>query len=111
GVVEASDGDRVWIFFGMRSGGRYYYGMDVTDPASPRLMWTLGPDQLPGVGETWSPPVITRVRVKEVTAAEEEEEQQQAADANDDPEQFVLIVGGGYDPGQEEQPYSTDDMG
>ncbi len=33
GTIEPDDGDKVWIFFGMRRGGKNYYALDVT-PAS-----------------------------------------------------------------------------
>lgn len=94
GSVES--GDRVWIFFGMRAGGNHYYAMDVTNRAAPKLLWNIGPDQLPQIGQTWSPPVVTRVNVK---------------DTNDDNEKFVLIFGGGYDVQQESQAYSADTLG
>lgn len=99
GIVDAADGDRVWLFFGMRGGGDKYYALDVTDRNDPRLMWTIGSAELPGIGQSWSPPVITRVTVGTNGAA------------NDDSERFVLIFGGGYDTGQEVQQYSTDLVG
>ncbi|MEJ1965720.1 MAG: PilC/PilY family type IV pilus protein [Gammaproteobacteria bacterium] len=96
GVIDP--GDRVWLFFGMRGGGNHYYGLDVTNPKAPQLLWDIGPDQLPNVGQTWSPPVVTRVRVG-------------GSNGNTDPEKFVLIFGGGYDSTQESQDYSTDAVG
>lgn len=99
GIVDANAGDRVWLFFGMRAGGEHYYALDVTDRNDPRLLWSIGPDELPGVGQTWSTPVITRVTVGTNGAN------------NDDDERFVLIFGGGYDTGQEVQQYSNDFVG
>jgi type IV pilus assembly protein PilY1 len=96
GIVDAGDGDRVWIFFGMRMGGDRYYALDVTDRNSPKLMWNIGPTELPGLGQSWSAPAVTRVRV---------------GSANDNAEKLVLVFGGGYDLGQEVQPYSADDVG
>ena len=96
GVVES--GDRVWLFFGLRGGGNHYYGLDVTDRTQPKLLWNIGPDQLPGIGQTWSPPTIARVNVT-------------GTNKNDDKERFVLIFGGGYDVTQEAQGYSTDKLG
>ncbi len=94
GLVDGDD--YVYLFFGMRSGGNHYYAMNVTDPEKPELLWNIGPNQLPGVGQTWSPPVVTRVNVK---------------GGNTDAEKFVLIFGGGYDTTQEAQSYSTDTVG
>ena len=90
--------DRVWLFFGMRSGGSHYFALDVTQPGTPKLLWSIGPDQLPGVGLTWSPPVVTRVNVA-------------GSNGNDDDEKFVLVFGGGYDYTQETQTYATDPTG
>lgn len=39
GNIES--GDKVWLFVGMRRGGKSYYALDVTNPESPRLMWTI----------------------------------------------------------------------
>jgi type IV pilus assembly protein PilY1 len=96
GIIEASAGDKVWIYFGMRRGGRFYYALDVTNRTQPRLMWKLGPDQLQGIGETWSPPAITRVNV---------------GGATQNGEKFVLIMGGGYDDAQENYNYTADSSG
>jgi type IV pilus assembly protein PilY1 len=94
GVIDGDD--YVYLFFGMRSGGNHYYALDVTDSTKPKLLWNIGPSQLPGVGQTWSPPVVTRVNV---------------ASGNTDAEKFVLIFGGGYDTAQEAQPYISDPTG
>jgi len=42
GSIVSSDGDRVYLYVGMRRGGKKYYALDVTNPESPRLMWTIG---------------------------------------------------------------------
>jgi type IV pilus assembly protein PilY1 len=95
---DAGASDRVWLFFGMRSGGNRYYALDVTVPTAPKLMWNIGPETLPGIGLTWSPPVVARVNVG-------------GTSGNDDDEKVVLIFGGGYDYTQETQTYATDPTG
>jgi type IV pilus assembly protein PilY1 len=97
GVVDPAAGDRVWLFFGMRRGGSYYYSLDVTRRAAPTLRWMLGPGELPGVGETWSTPTIARVRV--------------GGSAQQNGENLVLIFGGGYDDAQQNYQYTTDNSG
>ena len=70
--------DKVWVFFGLRRGGRAYYALDISDPDSPELMWSLS-SQSPGMselGQTWSEPVITKIPERDAP---------------------VMIVGGGYD--------------
>jgi type IV pilus assembly protein PilY1 len=41
GNIVSSDGDRVFLYVGMRRGGKAYYAFDVTNPESPMLMWTI----------------------------------------------------------------------
>lgn len=101
GVISSVDGDRVVLYFGMRRGeddaGRsYYYAIDVSDRDNPRQLWVAGPDQLPGLGQTWSTPMITRVDIQGVT--------QNSMNT-------VLIFGGGYSETQDIPGYSTDDVG
>ncbi|MGE0581488.1 MAG: pilus assembly protein [Steroidobacteraceae bacterium] len=101
GIIDTASGskDKVLLFFGMRGGGDRYYALDVTDRDDPRLLWNIGPTELPGIGQSWSTPVITRVMVGT------------GGSANVSSEKFVLVFGGGYDTGQEVQPYSTDSVG
>lgn len=73
--------DRVWAYFGMRRGGRSYYALDASDRTSATLLWSRGPADLPGIGETWSAPVVARVRV---------------GGAPQNEQQLVVVVGGGY---------------
>jgi type IV pilus assembly protein PilY1 len=41
GSIVSSDGDRVFLYVGMRRGGKSYYAFDVTNPEKPDLMWTI----------------------------------------------------------------------
>ncbi len=96
--IQELEKDKVYVFFGMRRGGESYFGLDVTDRDSPRLMWTVGPSTLPGVGQTWSAPTVARVNVNRAWGAT-------------NPDKLVLVFGGGYDTGQDVIPYSADDVG
>jgi type IV pilus assembly protein PilY1 len=87
--IEPADGDHVYLYFGMRRGGRNLYGLDVTDRDNPVLKWVVygGSDGFENLGETWSAPQRSKVRwdcdvVNEVTECEERD---------------VLFFGGGYD--------------
>lgn len=82
GTLDAVAGDRLWLYFGMRRGGRDYYALEATDRHRARLLWRAGPAELPGIGETWSTPVTARVRVSQ---------------ARQNGEHLVMIAGGGYD--------------
>ena len=41
GSIISSDGDRVFLYVGMRRGGKAYYAFDITNPATPDLMWSI----------------------------------------------------------------------
>jgi type IV pilus assembly protein PilY1 len=61
GTIEA--GDRVYLYTGMRRGGKAYYALDVTNPESPRLMWTIEDSgDFSELGYTFSNPRVGLVR-------------------------------------------------
>ena len=75
---------------GLREGGEHYLAMDVTDPATsgyPAYMWEFPREGDVAwrayIGETWSQPVITRVKLDN--------------SGGDMEETWVAIVGFGYD--------------
>ena len=96
GIVEPSDGDKVLLFFGQRRGGSNYYAIDVTDRNSPQHLWTRGPAQLTGIGQSWSSPAIARVSIN---------------GASQNSQKLVLIFAGGYDDTQDNYNYKTDTIG
>lgn len=93
---EIETDEKVYIFFGMRRGGNFYYGLDVSNPDQPRVLWRLGPDELPGLGQTWSTPVPARIEIGGATQ-------------ND--EKLVLVFGGGYDTNQDSAAAGSDSVG
>lgn len=63
GVLKSSENDFVWVFTGLRSGGKAYYAFDISSPGSPTLKWHLN-SQATGFGElglTWSVPEVAFV--------------------------------------------------
>ena len=96
GVIDATAGERVYLYFGMRRGGNYYYALDVTDPDNPQFMWRLDSSMLPNVGQTWSAPVPTRINI---------------ASSGQNSDKLVLVVGGGYDATQDNLTSTTDSSG
>ncbi len=107
GNIVQSSGDKVWLYFGLRRGGRAYYAIDVTNPDAPVFGWKIDASQTPAkvcvgngvctsapqfnqIGQTWSTPYIGKVR------------------ANANP---VMIFGGGYDPADDSIPVGTRTMG
>jgi type IV pilus assembly protein PilY1 len=99
GKLVAADGDKVYLYIGMRRGGRLIYALDVSDPENPKFMWkvdentlhTDGTKPFANLGQTWS--TIRPATIK----------------ANANP---VVMFGGGYDPvGEDPQPAVANTMG
>lgn len=92
GVYQRSG--QVWIYAGMRRGGRAVYAFDVSDPANPVLKWRRGcytnntasdascSAGWTGIGQTWSKPTIGYLPGY--------------VDGSNNPKP-VVIFGGGYD--------------
>ncbi|GAA4365037.1 PilC/PilY family type IV pilus protein [Kangiella marina] len=93
GIVN--NGDKAYLYVGMRRGGRNYYGLDISLPNKPQLMFTITGDEdtanevtaglswdsvhyYEGLGETWSKPYIGHIKWR-------------------GGKKLVMIFGGGYD--------------
>jgi type IV pilus assembly protein PilY1 len=107
-VAKQEEQWRTVLIQGLRDGGQHYSALDVTDPPAdvtvsttsyPRYLWAFPCEDCANavnggtsgettyMGNTWSEPVITRVRVK--------------SDTGSDPhgyERWVAIFGAGYHP-------------
>lgn len=83
-IVTRSVGDDIYLYLGMRRGGRNYYVFDVTNKTAPKLKFAIrgGETGLEKLGQTWSSPTITKVMIGST-------------------EKNVMIVGGGYDDAQD----------
>ena len=84
-LVGWNNGNKSYLYFGMRRGGSNYYAMDVTNPDKPKLMWVIQGGVTPGfekLGQTWSLPAVLRVK---------------RGAGNP----FVVAFGGGYDINQD----------
>ncbi|WP_167399098.1 pilus assembly protein [Ectopseudomonas oleovorans] len=83
--------DRAYIYPSMRRGGRMVYGLDVTDPTAPDLLWRFGcpnlnndtgcPTGFDGLGQSWSTPQGAFVEDT----------------SNEGAKKAVVVFGGGYD--------------
>lgn len=93
GTVNGND--KVWLFFGLRRGGSEYYGIDITNPDIPKLMWggPISPSRggYEELGQTWSKPLVTYIRSQK--------------------EEPVIIFGAGYDTNKDNVLRTTDDKG
>ena len=57
-------GEHVYLYFGMRRGGKYIYSLDVTDRHVPKLRWIIegGTGDYAELGQTWSAPNIEKIK-------------------------------------------------
>lgn len=75
---------KVYLYGGMRRGGRNYYALDMTDPARPVMLWQIN-NQTSGfgaLGQTWSTPTLTSIPDNSVANGR----------------RAVVVFGGGYSP-------------
>lgn len=83
-IIESSDpDDRAWLYFGLRRSGAAYYGLNITNPDSPSLMWRISDSQpnFSEMGLAFSEPSIGTINVDTGSGAQEK---------------VVLFIGGGY---------------
>jgi type IV pilus assembly protein PilY1 len=95
GIVDASDGDDVWAFAGMRRGGKNYYALDITNPNEPKKLWDNpiegGKGDFTELAQTWSKPQIAYIKA-----------------FGDKP---LLVFGAGYDTNKDAVVRSEDSVG
>lgn len=85
-AILSSEQDYVYLYGGLRRGGRSYYALDVTTRTAPKLKWaikggvvTANGNPFAELGQTWSKATASRIKVGSTI-------------------KNVLIMGGGYDP-------------
>lgn len=83
-VLRNVDDSTKYLYVGMRRGGNNYYVFDISDKTSPDLVFKIdgGSAGYEKLGQTWSRPTITKVRMGGSTRS-------------------VMIFGGGYDEDQD----------
>lgn len=107
-IIDPAAGDRVYMFVTERRGGRDIYGFDVTpasvmstnsDTVTPKLMWVIqgGTGSFTKLAQTWSRPLVERVKVKCVSAGCDDGD----PSTPDTDTRIVLLFAGGYDTNQD----------
>jgi len=93
-TIEADE--HVYLYAGMRRGGNHYYALDVTNRDAPKLLWQIdgGTGDFAELGQTWSRPVVTKIKLSDGSALVERD---------------VLIFAGGYDTDQDNAILPADD--
>jgi type IV pilus assembly protein PilY1 len=96
GVYQSPNRTTTHIFAVMRRGGRGIYAFDVSDPDSPRFMWTKSYNSggLSELGYTWSEPKVVALKRTAGVACRVT-----------DPTTYTraLVLGAGYDPTEEDK--------
>lgn len=90
-VLTDGTNDKVYLYVGMRRGGRVLYALDVTNPSAPKFLWKKTQSDISLLGQTWSEPKVAKIQ------------------GNANP---VIIMGAGYDATAEDvTPQGTTTMG
>ena len=90
GIVDAND--TVYLYAGMRRGGRDYWVLDLSDRTNPKFKAQIagGQGDFIELGETWSKPIIARIKIGATIRP-------------------VLIFAGGYDNSQDDKDTRLED--
>jgi len=91
GNIIVSDGDKAYLYFGMRRGGRYYYAMDVSNPDNPKILWSISNNDsdFSEMGLSFSKPQLIKINYDSFT------------------QKPALIFGGGYDTNKDSRSGNT----
>ncbi|MDB5812234.1 MAG: Tfp pilus assembly protein tip-associated adhesin PilY1-like protein [Betaproteobacteria bacterium] len=110
GIINGAD--RVWLYFGLRRGGRVYYALDITQKDTPLFKWKItaasgtgkvclgtaacsSVSQFDELGQSWSTPQIGKLKVLDALPTRPP----------------ALIFGGGYDVAEDTVPAAARTMG
>ncbi|MGI9336687.1 MAG: pilus assembly protein, partial [Gammaproteobacteria bacterium] len=109
-VPRAPENDFVRVIVGMRRGGNEYYALDVTPgrvlrsrtahAITPKFLWRIkgGSAEYPRLGQTWSRPLLRRIRVGTTAAGRSELK-------------TVMFVAAGYDANHDRSYKTADSLG
>ncbi len=83
GTIDSAAGDKLYVFFGLRRGGKAYYALDVSNPDAPAFLWKIDKTStgMGELGQSWSVPVVSYIPGYATSGVPKP----------------VLIFGGGYD--------------
>ena len=81
---DVENGEHVYIYAGMRRGGRNYYALDVSRREAPKMLFSIegGTGDFTKLGETWARATVAKVKYNGES-------------------RFVLLFAGGYDNNQD----------
>lgn len=79
-----NNGEKAYAFIASGRGGPYLYAFDISNKIAPKLLWTKTDMDLAGLAQTWSQPVIGKIKIADTIVP-------------------VVIFGAGYDEGQSDK--------
>ena len=94
-MVLRRDGDKTYLYVGMKREGKNYYAFDVSNKLDPNLVFSIkgGEGEYARLAQTWSRPTIAQIRIGTTVMD-------------------VMIIGGGYDVSHDDKVIrSADDTG
>ncbi|MEK6218207.1 MAG: PilC/PilY family type IV pilus protein [Psychrobacter sp.] len=100
-TLDTANNKGMFAYGGLRMGGEAFYGMDISNKSTPKILFTITPEGLRSIapaksttigferlGRIWNKPTAAKIRLSK------------GADPID-----VLVFGGGYDMGYEQDSY------
>ena len=103
-VYVTDDKTQRILIFGERRGGNNYTALDVTNPSTPKFLWSISPSKIVSgttststtayqeLGQSWSTPILGKIK-------------------NGTGTKWVAFIGGGYDANQDSSSPSSDTHG
>ena len=85
--LKVDNGEKVYLYFGLRRGGRHYYALDITDRNAPKFQWQISGGNggaFDKMGQSWSPMTLAKVKW-----------------GDEGKTKVVLLFGGGYDTAED----------
>ncbi|MBK7521447.1 MAG: hypothetical protein IPI75_15175 [Gammaproteobacteria bacterium] len=63
GTIDSTAGDKLYVYFGLRRGGKAYYALDISNPDNPVFLWQIDKSSsgFGELGQSWSVPVVTYI--------------------------------------------------
>lgn len=91
-IWRDTEANKLYLYVGMRRGGRNYYALDITSASEPKLAWVIrgGEGDYANLGQTWSEAVPAHIQLK-------------------DGMHDALVFGGGYDAAHDDKAERSDD--
>jgi len=99
---EVNGAEKVYLYLGLRRGGRAYYALDITTLTEPKLLWKIDAEtdaDFANLGYAWSKSYLAGIR-------QEADDPENSGNTLQKVKQ-VMIIAGGYDNNQDNESKTT----